>query len=108
MTLLDGTQTSNSSEAWRHECEARSLLRVPKPLRMKILGLVNDKRGWQARQALEKTIIEIWTDNQARSLAKLSDEARPARIAEMEGKHKDHIMRRILDRLDVVMETAAA
>lgn len=48
------------SEEWRHECEVRWLASQPLDVRRKVLGLIGDARGKQARQLLEAELINIW------------------------------------------------
>jgi hypothetical protein len=72
VTLLDGTQVSNYSEEWRHECEARAILNMPhKGMRQDYLWGSLDERGkprggvLQIRgeaevRRLEATILSLW------------------------------------------------
>ena len=48
------------SEEWRLECEVRWLTNLPLETRRKVLGLIEDARGKQARQILEAELIKIW------------------------------------------------
>lgn len=53
VTLLDGTQVDSSSEAWRHECEARSVARMPSTQqRREYIEAVKRARGDSAAAAL--------------------------------------------------------
>ena len=48
------------SEQFRHECEARRILRLPsRALRKEWLDAIEKRRGESARRALEKTIMRI-------------------------------------------------
>lgn len=73
VTLHDGTQVSNYSEEWRHECEARAILAMPSkrarqdflygrydPNWKKERGGVLQIRGESAVKRLEETILAIW------------------------------------------------
>lgn len=48
------------SEQWRHECEVRWLAGQPLETRRKVLGLIEDARGKQARKLLEAELIKLW------------------------------------------------
>ena len=52
------------SEQWRHECEVRWLASQPLELRRKVLGLIEDARGKEARKILEAELIELWKNKQ--------------------------------------------
>lgn len=59
--LMDGTVGDSSSEAWRHECEARAILAMPRlDQRRAFLAGVEKKRGEAARLALQKTMTALW------------------------------------------------
>lgn len=61
VTLRDGRQVSSHSEEWRHECEARSVCRLPTvQKRRAYLKRVGEIRGENARKALEVEIRAIW------------------------------------------------
>lgn len=48
------------SEAFRHECEARRILRLAdKSSRQEWLAAIEKRRGVGARQALEKTMLRL-------------------------------------------------
>ena len=72
VTLIDGTQVDSTSEAWRHECEARAVLAMPnkQARREYIWGWfdphtkrkqrgVADVRGKEAAEALSAKVWEI-------------------------------------------------
>jgi hypothetical protein len=71
-TLHDGTLVDSNSEAWRHECEARAILNMPrKGMRQDYLWGALDERGkprggvLQIRgeaevRRLEATILALW------------------------------------------------
>lgn len=77
VTLHDGTQVSNYSEEWRHECEARAVLAMPaKRQRQNFLwgsinqynraeGGVLQRRGEAETKRLEATILKLWKQRQA-------------------------------------------
>jgi hypothetical protein len=48
------------SEEWRLECEAKYVLSIPKNERKAYLITIEDKRGKEAREKLEKEILRIW------------------------------------------------
>jgi hypothetical protein len=49
-----------SSDEWRHECEARAVLKMPLLNRREYLQLVGQKRGAEARLLLEDKVRELW------------------------------------------------
>lgn len=77
VTLHDGTEVSNYSEEWRHECEARAILNMtPLAARRaylygtidkwgKLSGGIDKKRGQDALKALEATMVALWTKRNA-------------------------------------------
>lgn len=59
--LHDGTVVQSDSEAWRAECEARSLLRRPsRQSRLYWLAMVEQKRGKDSRDKLYADAMRIW------------------------------------------------
>lgn len=61
VTLQDGTEVPSDSEAWRRECEIRSILAMPsREHRRAHLDLIQRHRGIPARRALEKQIWDYW------------------------------------------------
>lgn len=61
VTLFDGTVVDSASEAWRAECEARHVLRLPsRGRRLDYLARVEKKRGAEARAALEALGLALW------------------------------------------------
>lgn len=61
VALSDGTVADSASDAWRAECEARSLLRLPsKRHRVDYLARVEAKRGPESRAALEALALALW------------------------------------------------
>ena len=59
--LVDGTIVCSTCEAWRHECEARAILRLPSlNERRAWLDALEKKRGKEARDALQVTMGAIW------------------------------------------------
>jgi len=61
VTLIDGRQVLSDSEEWRHECEARSVLRMPTlQARRERLDGIEQKRGKAAVDALKATMEIIW------------------------------------------------
>ena len=57
VTLRDGRVVSSSSEAWRLECEARTILR--RRDRKEYLEKVRDKRGVDAAVELRNEMLAI-------------------------------------------------
>lgn len=70
VTLIDGTVVKSDSEAWRFECEARHILRLPTlEARKGMLKMIEGRRGLPARRNLEEKIWEIWNhERQKRNL----------------------------------------
>jgi hypothetical protein len=72
--LIDGTEVDSASEAWRAECEARSILMMPsKAARIRFMegevdpasGRVITKgvlqhRGQAAYEKLKSDVMELW------------------------------------------------
>ena len=67
---------NNYSEEWRNECEARELLQWPIAERRKQLGLVLQKRGWEATLKLKDEMTRQWkaAKNQPSNQGTLSTE----------------------------------
>lgn len=67
VTLHDGRQVDSSSEDWRAECEARTVLRMPgKPARRAYLAAVEKRRGVEAADRLAGLIQAVWRADQDR------------------------------------------
>lgn len=61
VTLIDGSQVSNYSEAWRCECEARHVLAMPTVLaRREYLAAIRKRRGDVAGAKLEALVRAVW------------------------------------------------
>lgn len=61
VTLFDGTVVDSASEAWRAECEARHLLKLPSiGERRDYLNTVSRRRGLASRAALESLALALW------------------------------------------------
>ena len=61
VALVDGTVVANDSEAWRAECEARSVLAIPtKGGRYNYLNKVQERRGKEARDRLHDEVMRVW------------------------------------------------
>lgn len=59
--LIDGTETCNSSEAWRAECEARFVCNMPTlKQRRDYLESVKIKRGDAAWGKLRDHVAWVW------------------------------------------------
>ena len=65
-TLIDGQQVDSTSEAWRHECEARMVVDQPTLVqRREYLDAVERRRGKPAADALRETMGAIWDARKA-------------------------------------------
>lgn len=60
VTLLTGQQVDCASEAWRHECEARFVARLPSDERSSYLVGVEKRRGEAAGLELKQLAIQIY------------------------------------------------
>ena len=59
--LIDGTEVPSDSEAWRHECEARSIVERPTLAERRMyLDEVERRRGKDAADRLRRTMSELW------------------------------------------------
>ena len=69
VTLVDGTTASSYSEAWRLECEARSILNMrPLAARQSHLYRLEKTRGKDVAEQLRDKMLEIWNARQAEKL----------------------------------------
>lgn len=69
VALVDGTQVSSYSEAWRVECEARGILSIRgMEKRQKRLENIERKRGTAAADQLRDSMLIVWNDAQAKRL----------------------------------------
>lgn len=60
-TLVDGRHVDSASEAWRHECEARAILKVRGlEARRAMLDGIEVKRGKAAADRLRATVKALW------------------------------------------------
>lgn len=85
MTLIDGSKVDSYSEAWRHECEARTALNMPLLERRAHLSRVESKRGMEQRRRLESTMHAIWLGRQVdQLLAMPRDDERMAHLLRIE------------------------
>lgn len=65
VTLIDGTVVPSDSEAWRAECEARGVLRLPGRMRRNAyMHGVEQKRGTEAAQRLRRDVWRMWQHKQ--------------------------------------------
>lgn len=68
VTLIDGRQVDSASEAWRHECEARHVARLPdRQARRDYVERVTAKRGATAGRALQDLATRIYNSSRSRS-----------------------------------------
>jgi transcription elongation factor Elf1 len=59
--LHNGTAVCGSCEAWRHECEARAIMRLGGTQERRTwLDDIERRRGQPARLALQQTIGALW------------------------------------------------
>lgn len=59
--LHDGTEVSSYSEAWRHECEARWILKLPSlQERRDWLASLEKRRGQAEVERLKATMQQLW------------------------------------------------
>jgi hypothetical protein len=59
--LVDGREVSSGSEEWRHECEARYILRLPSlEQRRAWLADLERRQGKDAVDRLRQTMSELW------------------------------------------------
>ena len=77
VTLIDGRQVSDDSEEWRHECEARAIIKMPLLSQRRAYlygkrdehgepyGGILQQRGQAAVERLEETIKRIWYSSRA-------------------------------------------
>lgn len=62
VTLIDGSRVDSASEAWRHECEARHIARLPtSEQRHDYIASVSKRRGPEAAHALQALATQIYT-----------------------------------------------
>lgn len=65
VTLLDGREVSSSSEAWRHESEARAIAALPTLAERRAwLDDIERRRGKPAADALRDTMRALWAARQ--------------------------------------------
>jgi len=63
--LHDGTEVSSSSEAWRHETEARWILKLPSlDERRAWLQSLEKRRGQAHVEQLKQTMRNLWAQRQ--------------------------------------------
>lgn len=61
VTLHDGTEVPSDSEAWRHECEARSIMNMPTlEKRRAHLAAITKIRGQAAADRIRETMSILW------------------------------------------------
>lgn len=60
--LLSGEEVDSSSEAWRHECEARAIAALPTLAERRAwLGDIERRRGKDAADRLRETMRALWS-----------------------------------------------
>lgn len=59
VTLVDGRQVPSTSEEWRAECEARTILGTPHEKRHEQLQAIGAKRGVEALERLNTMVDEL-------------------------------------------------
>ena len=61
VVLVDGREVSSASEEWRHECEARYILKLPSlEQRRAWLADLERRRGKAAVDRLRDTMSQLW------------------------------------------------
>ena len=58
--LVDGTEVSNYSEAWRAECEARTVLAMPREQRLAHYEGCAKRRGHEAALQLRDAVRRLY------------------------------------------------
>lgn len=95
VTLHDGRQVDSYSEDWRHECEARTILTWPLAKRRDYLHGFKDEggrvhkgveqtRGREEMNRLERTVLALWTATQVAKLAKMDEDERAYHLGRIE------------------------
>lgn len=75
VTLRDGRQVSSGSEAWRFECEARTICRVATVAQRRArLDAIEKVRGTAARDVLADEVRAIWEAERRPELERLRRE----------------------------------
>jgi hypothetical protein len=77
-----------SSEAWRHECEVRTVLGMPLDRRKGYLELVAKRRGLEAAQQLRTDVYLTWIARQVDGLVAMQPAARGVRLAKIESSSR--------------------
>lgn len=68
VTLIDGSRVDSWSEAWRHECEARSILAMPsKHQRQDFLAGIEKYRGAAAAEKLRAKVLQVWEHERSKN-----------------------------------------
>jgi hypothetical protein len=63
--LIDGTEADTTSEAWRHECEARAIAALPTLAERRAwLDDLARKRGPAAADRIRDTLKRLWEAKQ--------------------------------------------
>ena len=63
--LIDGTEVDSASDAWRHECEARAISKLPSTgQRRAWLEDLERPRGKEAADRPRETIKALWAQRQ--------------------------------------------
>lgn len=77
VTLVDGTEVDSASEAWRHECECRTILNMPglSARRDWLYGRIDQwgkpsggllqRRGEESVKRVEAKMMELWKAKQS-------------------------------------------
>ena len=61
VTLHDGTQVLSDSEEWRHECEARAVMKMPtREHRNRYIYKVAQFRGEAEARRIRETVRKLW------------------------------------------------
>lgn len=69
--LHDGTEVDSDSEGWRHECEARHILRLPSLAERRAwLDAIAKRRGDAEMRRLQATMRALWEAERRADLAR--------------------------------------
>jgi len=107
--LIDGRLVDSASEAWRHECEARTLPGLPTTNKRKAaLQGIAGKRGPAAAAALRGTMTTLWAHDQAAILRGILTEERRAAHLERCRETMGAEVGALIERIYIAAHTTAA
>lgn len=97
-TLIDGREVPSNSEEWRAECEARYVGAMHGPNILAYVGVVADRRGQAAADALYTRALDVraWTEDQAEAVAGLpTQQDRRDRLAAIASQYGDEAAKQV-------------